>query len=44
MDAIVSDILTDTLSGTTTKERVDIVKHILTKPGEYAFFIGLRGY
>ena len=44
MDAIVSDILRDTLSGAATKDRVTFVKQVLTKHRKSGFFIVLPGY
>ena len=44
MDAIVNDVLRDTLSGTATKDRVIFLKQVLTKPSKSASFIGFPGY
>ena len=44
MDAIVSDILRDTLSGAATKDRVTFVKQVLTKPRKSGFVMSLPGY
>ena len=43
MDAIVNDVLKDTLSGTATKDRVAFLKQVLTKPSKSASFIGFPG-